>query len=106
MDAFKIYQHLYFDNFLTTLLLYSSQNSMFLTMFGLSEAEQALKSGLSTMLTGDIQKGKTTILDFIHSKLTLKRTGKNFDCFGSENSMCLQFFRHVWKLAISNKCNS
>ena len=94
------------DNFLTTLLLYSSQNSMFLTMFGLSKAEQALKSGLSTMLTGDIHKGKTTILDFIHSKLTLKRTGKKFDCFGSENSMCLQFFHHVWKLAISNKCNS
>eukprot|EP00731_Ephydatia_muelleri_P020247 Em0012g1072a len=47
-----------------------SKNSMFLTMFGLSEAEQALKSGLSTMLTGDIHKGKTTILDFIHSKLT------------------------------------
>ena len=63
------------DNFLTTLLLYCSQNSMFLTMFGLSEAEQALKSGVSTMLTGDIYKGKTTILDFIHSKLTLKRTG-------------------------------
>ena len=94
------------DNILTIILLHCKQCNGFLEKLGTSTIEKVLKTGIKEMLDGNFQNGKTIILDYLRSVITLDKCGNSFNCFGSEYSHCLILFRHIWKLSMSLKCNS
>ena len=94
------------DNILTVILLHSQQYANFLEKMGSSSAEIALKASIKIMLQGNLTRGKTIMLDYVNSVLTLPYNGKKYDCMGSEYTMFLQLFTHVWKQSISLTCNS
>ena len=58
------------------------------------------------MINGDIIKGKTTILDYVSSVLNYSQVENKLNCFGSEYSMFLQVFCHIWKVKLDLKCDS
>ena len=94
------------DNFLTIMLLHCRQNQDFLNKLNLSPAECALKAGITSMLNGNIIKGKTTVLDYVSSALNYGQEDNKLNCFGSEYNMLLQAFCHVWKVKLSLNCDS
>lgn len=94
------------DNFLTIMLLYCRQNQDFLNKLNLSPAECALKAGITSMLHGNIIKGKTTVLDYVSSVLNYNQVENKLNCFGSEFGMFLQAFCHIWKIQLDLKCDS
>ena len=59
------------DNFLTIMLLFAKQTPTFLSKFVANEIEN-LKSSLLLMLKGKLQEGKTSILQYFHSRLNLE----------------------------------
>ena len=94
------------DNILTILLLYCKQYNTFLSAFNSSTPENTLKSGLTLMLNGNLNWGKTVILDYLRSSLNLPRIGNKFNCLGTEFAILLSAFSHVYKLSVTKQCNS
>ena len=94
------------DNILTILLLSCKQYPNLLKKLNSSPAENALKSGLTLMLQGKVNLGKTTILDYMRSLLRLQKEGQKYDCFGTEFVMFLIAFSHIFKVIIKKRCNS
>ena len=96
------------DNFEMVLLLYMKQNPDFLSRFGNSEVEEKLKSGLTLMSNGALEKGKTLILEYFHLWLNIEPSldSNKHDFFGDEHSRCLCLFSHVWKLSLQSQCIS
>ncbi len=88
------------DNILTILLMYCHQFNQLVRSFNSSQAEDSLKSDMKFMLTGDVVKGKSIILDYIQSIYPFKKIeeGRMYDCYGTEYGKFLLVFRHVWKL--------
>lgn len=91
------------DNFLTIILLQCQQDHQFCNKFGTSPSELALKGALSLMLNGDMENGKSVILDYINSVIGFSKNGPLFDCYGSEYDKCLKAFDNVWRLYMSLK---
>ena len=58
---------------LTILLLSCKEYPTLLKKLNSSPAEKALKSGLTLMLQGNVNLGKTTILDYMRSLLGLQK---------------------------------
>ena len=96
------------DNFLMVMLLYAKQNPDFVLKFGSSEVEDNLKSSILLMLDGALEKGRTHILEYFHSRLDIQLSSKakKYDFFGDEYSRCLCLFSHVWKLTVQLACDS
>ena len=96
------------DNFLTIMLLFAKQTPTFLSKFVANEIEDNLKSSLLLMLKGKLQEGKTSILQYFHSRLNLELVprGTKYNFFGGEYSQCLCLFSHIWKLSIQLICSS
>ena len=92
------------DNFFTILLLHCYQHSGFLEKIGCSAAELALKAAVSDMLKGNIDNGKTKILNYIKSVIGTKDNTNC--CYGSEYEQCLQVFKQIWKLSLTLMCDS
>lgn len=96
------------DNFLTILFLHCQQHKDFLSKLGSSDGENAIRAGITAMLHGNITRGKTIVLEYIQSGVCLNHADNSnkYDCFGSEYAMCLQLFKHIWKISLTLKCNS
>lgn len=94
------------DNILTILLLHCHENPTFIHQFNSSETENALRSGVMIMLEGNLENGKTVILDYIHSVISLNNNGEKYDCHGTEYGMFLCVYHHVWKFAVLRNCTS
>ena len=90
------------------MLLYARQNPTFLSKFGASEVEDNLKSGLLLMMKGKLQEGKTSVLQYLQSRLNLRLVphGRKYDFFGGEHSQCLCLLSHIWKLSMHLTCSS
>ena len=54
------------------MLLFAKQTPTFLSKFVANEIEDNLKSSLLLMLKGKLQEGKTSILQYFHSRLNLE----------------------------------
>ena len=94
------------DNILTILLLSCKQYPTLLKKLNSSPAENAMKSGLTLMLQGKVNLGKTTILNYMRLLLRLQKEGNKYDCFGTEFAMFLTAFSHIFKVIIKKRCNS
>ena len=95
------------DNIITIILTYCRQNTNFLSYLKTSAAENILKSGLMTMLNGNLAQGKSIILDWVKSQLNLPLASDGTcNCYGTEREQFMCLFRHVWKLHQSRKCDS
>lgn len=63
---------------------------------------------MTIMLNGNINRGKTVILDYLRSSLNLPRARNKFNCLWALNlpSFCLHFPMHVYKHSVTKQCNS
>lgn len=57
------------------------------------------------MLDGDIHKGKTIILDYIQSVISLDYNGTKYHYHGTKYGMFLWAFHYVWKLSMVHHCD-
>ena len=80
----------------------SSRKELSGKKIGSSHAECVLKASLTDIIKGDVDKGKTRILDFLQAET--KKGSVN--CWGSEYDRCLVMFRNVWKVYLSMQCTS
>ena len=95
------------DNLMSALLLHCQEHPTFLsTALGNTEPENALEAALKLMMNGNLDEGKTVMLQFAHSKINYHRTNNMYDCLGNEYNNFIVLFKDISKLHVTQQCPS
>ena len=61
---------------------------------------------IQLMLRGETEEGKSIILKFVQSKINLPITGGKYDFVENETNRFLCLLTHIFRLIVSQKCNT